>query len=110
MFPNWECDCLVQVVSFKTLNRYWSRKGSEKAQKPLQGWYTAVIAARWGSTIDVKQSFPQTDFLPKGWAIFDVGGNKLRIVAQIDYPNGVVFIHKVLDHTEYDAWLKTKPF
>ncbi len=100
----------MQVVSLKILQRYWSRKGNEKAPKPLRGWYTACAAARWASTIDVKQSFPQTDFRPKGRAIFDVGGNKLRVVAQIDYANGVVFIHEVLDHRECEAWLKTRPF
>ena len=100
----------VQVVALRTLERYWTRKGNEKAEKPLRGWYTLALAARWGSTVEVRQSFPQTDFRPKGWAIFDVGGNKFRIVARIDYPNGVMFIHEVLDHREYDAWLKTKPF
>lgn len=94
----------MEVVSFKLLEKYWKRKGNEKAEKPLRDWFGIAERSEWKTTIEVKNTFPQTDFRPRGRAIFDIGGNKFRIVARIDYQNQIVRIEEVLDHTEYDAW------
>lgn len=96
----------MQVVSFKILQKYWKRNGNEKGEKPLRDWFGNAELAEWKTPIDVKSTFPQTDFRPGGRAIFDIGGNKFRVVARIDYENGIVRIEEVLDHKEYDAWNK----
>ncbi|TPG45985.1 type II toxin-antitoxin system HigB family toxin [Roseomonas nepalensis] len=102
-FPIWESS-VVEVLSFKLLEKYWKRKGNEKAEKPLRDWFGIAEHSEWKTTIEVKNTFPQTDFQPRGRAIFDIGGNKFRIVARIEYQNQIVRIEEVLDHTEYDAW------
>ncbi|MCG7363523.1 type II toxin-antitoxin system HigB family toxin [Roseomonas sp. ACRSG] len=96
----------MEVVSFKILKKYFDRKGNEKAKKPLTDWFDIAKAAKWNSTVEVKETFPQTDFRPKGYAIFDIGGDKFRIVAKIDYPSQIVRIEEVFDHKEYDKWNK----
>ncbi len=64
--------------------------------------------SRLGSPHDVKELFGQTDFLGDGLAVFDIGGNKYRIVARILYPVGRVLILEVFDHKGYDAWTRVQ--
>lgn len=81
---------------------FYESPAHRAAEQPLRTWKAVVRGAVWHRPSDVKQSFPQTDILKSGRAVFDVGGNKLRIVAGIDYVSGIVFIKFVGTHAQYD--------
>lgn len=61
-----------------------------------------VRGAQWSSPIDVKADFGQTDILKDGRAVFDLGGNKYRLVAFISYGFKTVYIRFIGTHAEYD--------
>jgi len=72
----------------------------------FENWYALARKARWHSFHDTKATFGQTD-VAKGdtgrtATIFDIGGNKYRIVAHVDYTRQTVKIEAVMDHPEYD--------
>ncbi|MBX3576960.1 MAG: type II toxin-antitoxin system HigB family toxin [Rhizobiaceae bacterium] len=91
----------MQVVSRKTLKLFWRRH--PQAQEPLERWLRLVGSARWQTPADVKADFGSSvDFIGDSRAIFDVGGNKFRIVGRISYQFKSVMIKFVGTHKAYD--------
>ena len=69
----------------------------------MRAWYTLVSRARWTAPDDVKRQFGSAvDFVGDNRAIFDIGGNKYRLVAHVAYPYGRVLIKFVGTHKDYD--------
>jgi mRNA interferase HigB len=91
----------VRVISLKKLRDFWKDPKYPSAETPLPWWYQQVCAADWVSPADVKQTFNSVDFVGRK-AVFNVGGNKFRVIAVIDFEGHKVFLRFVLDHKEYD--------
>ena len=83
-----------------------------RAVEPLVDWYHYTRAATWRSFADVKRTFGQTDQTKvasgQTVCIFDIGGNKFRLIAFVSYNKGKVYVLRVLMHKEYDGdkWKK----
>jgi mRNA interferase HigB len=92
----------MRIMKTRTLKDYWERPGNEKAEKPLKAWINIVEQASWTNPVDVKKTFPQSDQLTDGRMIFDIGGNKWRVVAFINYQYYTLYIKFVGNHAEYD--------
>ena len=91
----------MQVVARRTLRDFWERQ--PRAEIPLRGWYTIVSHAQWQGPADVKTMFGTTvDFVGDNRLIFDVGGNKYRLVVHVAYAYRRVLIKFVGTHAEYD--------
>ena len=75
------------------------------ARGPLDRWYRVAKRATWLSFADVKESFDAADFVAP-CVIFDIGGNKFRLVAEIHFIRRVLFIRHIMTHKEYTkgAW------
>ncbi|HMT94805.1 type II toxin-antitoxin system HigB family toxin [uncultured Thiothrix sp.] len=67
----------------------------------LSGWYQTMKAASFTNFSELKASFNSVDKVEHLY-VFDIGGNKLRLVAVIHFNTGKVFIHEILTHSEYD--------
>jgi len=72
------------------------------AAKPLNKWIDEVTAAKWTSHADLKLTFPLADYVKNGRYVFNIGGNKFRIVAVVIFIGGVMNIRFVGTHAEYD--------
>ena len=73
------------------------------ARQPVMAWYRQVKAADWSSPADVKQEFRSASILKDGRGVFNIAGNKYRIVVWINYPYRVVYIRFIGSHRDYDA-------
>jgi len=72
------------------------------SRKPLQRFLVIARKAEWPHFPAVKQTFPATDYAPStGTLIFDIGGNKYRLVARVDFEEKLLYIQRVLTHEEY---------
>ena len=89
----------MRVISPKLLRAFWSIHPD--ARGPLNRWRKIVQTCVWKSFADVKPDFGSADQY-KQFVIFDIGGNKFRLIAAIHYNTGRVFIRHVLTHAEYD--------
>lgn len=78
-----------------------AQKAHAGARGRLSAWKTEVENACWRSFRDVKESFPATDMVKKR-LVFDIGGNKYRLVTGIDFEAGVVRIRWFGTHADYD--------
>ena len=79
----------------------------EDLEKPLDVWYRVAKKAEWKSLADVRQTYPHADAVGK-YTVFNVKGNAYRLIVEINYRTGRIFIRHVLTHQEYDRG-KWKP-
>jgi mRNA interferase HigB len=77
------------------------RRKHPTARKPLAKWGTITDGAIWKSFPEVKKTFNTADYV-EGKIVFDIGGNKYRVIALIQYAVGLVIVTDVLTHEEYD--------
>jgi mRNA interferase HigB len=98
----------MRVIRQLPLQTFWENHPA--AEQPLKDWYRITSKAAWRDFPQVKATFGQTDqaTVKSGntVAIFDIGGNKYRLIAKISYAKGKVYVLRVLTHREYDkeAW------
>jgi mRNA interferase HigB len=91
---------VMQVVALRTLRLFWQRH--PQAETPLRTWYSAVSQAEWAGPADVRAQFGSADFVADNRVIFDIGGNKFRLVAHVSYEFKAVLVKFVGTHAEYN--------
>lgn len=89
----------MHVISKKKLRDFWEEH--PKSQSPLEAWYQIVRHAEWENFSDVRATFNAADQVGQ-FTVFDIGGNKYRLIAAIHFNRGKVFVRHVLTHAEYD--------
>lgn len=78
-------------------------KQQAAARKPLARFLAVARAATWKHFPEVKQTFPATDYAAAtGTLIFDIGGNKYRLIALVNFERQTLLIDRVLTHEEYN--------
>ena len=93
----------MRVISKARLRRFWQIRGNATSEGPLRAWYTHVSnhTVAWQSWGDVRGDFG-TASLVGNCVVFNIGGNKYRLVTRILYPSQKVFVLRVMTHQEYD--------
>ncbi len=93
---------VMNVIAKKTLQAFWKRY--PHAGMPLGTWYQIVSKGNWHGPADLKRAFGNNvDFLGDNRAIFDIGGNKYRLVVHFSYEYRTALIKFVGTHAEYDG-------
>ena len=69
----------------------------------LNHWYRLIRGKNFRSIAELREVFPHADRV-EGWTVFNIGGNKARLIATIHYAQQSVLIRHVLTHAEYDRW------
>ena len=90
----------MKIIALRTLRELWAIY--PQAKVCLQAWHGLVSHADWSGPADVRRMFNSADFVGDNRVIFDIGGNKYRIVAHIAYRFKRVLIKFVGTHKEYD--------
>lgn len=90
----------MRVIALSALKLFWTRHA--EARQPLLAWHEHVKHADWGSPADLKRDFASASVLLDGRVVFNIGGNKFRLVVWINYPYRVVYIRFIGTHREYD--------
>lgn len=90
----------MRVISKRTLQDFWNKYPD--AMNPLAGWYAEAMKATWQSTQDIKVHYKTASFLRDCRVVFNIGGNKYRLIVKINYAYSTVYVRFVGTHTEYD--------
>lgn len=88
----------MRIISERTIRKYY--RENPESETALREWIRAVRIADWHSFIGLKNTFNHADIFKK-CIIFDVGGNKWRIIGKVEYQRHLVFIKAILTHDEY---------
>jgi mRNA interferase HigB len=91
----------MHIITRTRLTEFGARYPA--AAQPLLEWERVVRRKRYRNTAEVRADFPSVDFLGQGRAVFNIGGNKYRLVVRINFRGrGMVLIRHVVTHKEYD--------
>jgi mRNA interferase HigB len=90
----------MRVIARPALIEFWEKHGD--AKEPLESWYHLMRQGRFVTPHEIKAVFATASFLRDGIVVFNVGGNKYRLITHVRYDIGIVFIKWVLTHGEYD--------
>ena len=93
----------MRIIALSTLKRFWEQNPAYKdASEPVRAWYRRTVQADWASPSDVKQDFGAASILKDGRVVFNIAGNKYRLVVWINYAYRVVYIRFIGTHAQYD--------
>lgn len=92
----------MRIIAVSTLREFWRQSGRADAEMPLRAWVHIVRAADWSRPNDVKLIFGSADLLANGRVVFDIGGNKYRLVAAVHYRGKRVYVRFIGRHKDYD--------
>ena len=90
----------MRIISRKTLREFW--EGHTDARQPLQAWYSDVKHAVWKKPSDIKGVYRNASFIANNRIVFNIKGNRYRLVVVIQYEHSIVYIRFVGTHREYD--------
>jgi mRNA interferase HigB len=92
----------MRVIAKRTLRSFWEKPNCEDSQAPLEAWHDVVLKADWKSPQDVKEQFRNASICANNRVVFNIGGNKYRLVVEIQYRVGIVWVKFLGTHVEYD--------
>ena len=93
----------VRIIALSTLKAFITRGPRyADAYEPTMAWYRQVKRADWATPADVKRAFRSASILKDGRVVFNIAGNKYRIVVWINYPYRVVYVRFIGTHRQYD--------
>jgi mRNA interferase HigB len=90
----------MRVIAKRRLRLFWQQHA--QAETPLKLWFALAAKASWSGPADIRAQFGSADFVADNRVIFDIGGNKYRLVAHVSYRFGRVLIKFVGTHKDYD--------
>lgn len=91
----------MRVISRRALRDFWELH--PPAAEPLAAWFRLVERSKFTDFSTLKRTFGAADYVAP-FTVFDVGGNKYRIITAIHYNRERVYIRHVFTHSEYDRW------
>lgn len=90
----------MRVISKRALREFWARRPN--TERALSNWHTTVSQAGWTTPSEIRESFPDASFVGGDRVVFNIRGNRLRLVAGISYRWRTVYIKWIGTHAEYD--------
>ena len=92
----------MRIIAISNRKAFWERRQYSDAAEPLRAWYQFIKTADWATPFDIKADFRHASILPGGRVIFNIAGNKYRLVVRINYPFRIVYFRFVGTHDQYD--------
>jgi mRNA interferase HigB len=89
----------VRVISHKAIREVAAKK--KEAAQPLDDWYRVVRRADWNNLAELRADYPRAD-LVGSCVVFNIGGNRFRLIAKVAFRRRIVYIRFILSHKEYD--------
>ena len=89
----------MHIISRKKLKETAARRS--ELEGPLDAWYRIAKKAIWQDLADVRKTFANADAVGK-WTVFNIKGNQYRLITEINYEFGRIYVRHVLTHGEYD--------
>ncbi len=91
----------MQIVALRTLRQFWAKH--PQTEGPIRAWYGMASHGEWTSPADIKREFGTTvDFIADNRVVFDLGGNKYRLVVHVSYRFKRALVKFIGTHAEYD--------
>ena len=90
----------MRVIAKRTLREFWELYPDSKQQ--LMAWYREATKAKWNNPNEIKAQYASASVLKNSRVVFNICGNKYRIIVEINFRRKWVFIRFVGTHKDYD--------
>ncbi|MHB0978806.1 MAG: type II toxin-antitoxin system HigB family toxin [Thermoleophilia bacterium] len=91
----------MRVIAKPILREFWTKH--PQAEVRLKAWYQEAAAADWAEPADIKAEYPLAGIIEGSRVVFNIGGNRYRLVVVVRYEYRLVYIRFIGTHAEYDA-------
>jgi mRNA interferase HigB len=91
----------VRIITLRTLKKFWQEK--PEAEKAIRAWHAEVKAANWQRPADIKAQYRSASIFQNSRVVFNICGNKYRLIVHINYKISIIYIRFIGTHKEYDA-------
>lgn len=92
----------MRLIAKSTIKKFWEQPVYRDAKGPLESWYEEAIKANWSSPQDIKAQYRNASICNNNRVVFNIGGNKYRLVVEMQYRAGIAWIKFVGTHAQYD--------
>jgi len=89
----------MHVISLKRIREFVSIR--RDAKSALDAWFKIANKASWQNLAELRQVYPSADLVGR-YTVFNIAGNKYRLIARIVYRSQTIFIVRIMTHEEYD--------
>lgn len=90
----------MHVISRKKLREFWEKH--RDAEEWLKAWFKEAQAANWKSLDDIRKRYRSADWVRGNKVIFDVKGNRYRLIIKVKFEAQIIYIRFIGTHEEYD--------
>ncbi len=90
----------MRIIARKTLIKFWEKYPD--TEQPLKSWFDEISNTPWSSPNEVKSQYHNASIITKKRVVFNIKGNRYRLVVDIEYKIKIVFIVWIGTHKEYD--------
>ncbi len=91
----------MRVIAKSTLEAFWKEHGD--SEQSLRSWYREASKAGWKTPAEVKEQYRTASILKKSRIVFNIAGNKYRLLVEVLYPIGVIYVKFIGTHKHYNA-------
>jgi len=93
----------MRIISRKALRQFWERQEFSDAEQPLKAWFREVSKADWKTPSAIKAMYRSASLVGNSRVVFNIAGNKYRLVVKVNYPYRMMYIRFVGTHRQYDT-------
>ena len=104
MLPFWDRAIIgwrMRIISRKTLRLFWEKPAYADAEQPLKAWFREASNADWARPAAIKAAFANASIVGNNRVVFNIGGNKYRLIVRVNYPYRVMYVRFVGTHVQY---------
>ena len=92
----------MRVIAKSTLKKFWEQPRHHDSQAPLQSWCEEALQSTWKSPQAVKDQYGNASICGNHRGVFNIAGNKYRLVVEIQYRAGIVWVKFIGTHAQHD--------
>ena len=92
----------MRVIAKSTLKKFWEMSQYADVKGPLESWHEETLKGNWTSPQEVKKQYGNARICGKNRVVFNMGGNKYRLVVEIQYQAGIVWVKFIGTHAQYN--------
>ena len=92
----------LRIIARRTIREFWDNPRYSDSQRPLRSWYRLARNADWRDPDDVKRQFRNASIIAGNRIVFNIAGNKYRLVVKFNYPYRIGYIRFIGTHAQYD--------
>jgi len=92
----------MRIIAIKTIKEFWEKKNCQDSEQSLRAWYFEAKEDNWKSPNDLKKKYGNASVIGDGRLVFNIKGNKYRLIVAVNYKMKLVFIRFIGTHQEYD--------